>query len=184
MAETLQDVTIDQISDEELAPHITSNMDFPPWFYRCIYFPIGEIYSSRTAITVPLHIMSAPLEGWAQISGQHSWELRTGLNCRRREDCSRFLHTHAIFYLPVSLKIVTWARVSLAGTYLGQVIQPMHSREGLFSQNGMMACGPWCLFFLASKRKGAQRSDFFMKVTKKVTDTICLIISSLPLALW
>lgn len=99
---------------------------FPLGFCGYIYFPTGEIYSSYAAITVPgLHIMSAPPEAWAQISGQHLRELRTGLNYSQREDYSRLLHTHAIFYLPVSLKIVTWTRVSLPGTHLGQVIQPM-----------------------------------------------------------
>lgn len=39
MAETLRDVTIDQISDEELAPHITSNIDFPLGFIDVFIFP-------------------------------------------------------------------------------------------------------------------------------------------------
>lgn len=53
MAETLRAVTIDQISDKELASHIISNTGlFPMGFVAVFISSIGEIYSSHAAITV------------------------------------------------------------------------------------------------------------------------------------
>lgn len=63
MAESLKAVTIDQISDKELASHITSNTELLPRAFVDDCFSMSEIYCSHITITVSvLNITSAPLQ--------------------------------------------------------------------------------------------------------------------------
>lgn len=91
MAETLRAVTIDQISDKELASHIISNTGlFPVGFVAVFISSIGEIYSSHAAITVSNSNVSSTVRVSATCSGQHLQELSICLNLSQRENCSTF----------------------------------------------------------------------------------------------